>query len=918
MVLNIALGAGITLWLFVNGARVYAYSRNLDVEDDIVRTYEGAGYDYESMNGYSEQQEIIQGDSERLVGRMELSRYDAYESDNYEYQRLKDAYGLDTTEVMIGTLMCGAVAVAYLWQLWQMTWNWKLFLQKSIDAASHTGSTTSLASNQYASSLALPKVGAPESAPALTDEEKAKASKLIKALGGGPGGRLKGKLKLAMEIAREQKEAERTPPPQLQRSQHGSARNLLRSYADLNKEMIDKFVQSHAKIGTQDASEVSLMLLTIAIGFSGFYAEPLLLAAGVFLMAAIYVVFVLTRDSTVGQVIMYETLEVTTQIYQLLVWSGVDVLQWLTLSEAEYQDKQASFAISGDGGAAVVGLAWLLCINLVCSPLLFITTRAYTINHTLLDMGLETAYGAWAMIVAVRRAAFLGLPLAVHVPGDLPGFVLKLYPWIIILFHMPEQIRDSLVALLILDKLEDGGAKVAPEVGADGGASGRDLGRRRMNKDEHRHIVVRLMRQRMLENRYTSRTAACFVATLAASAVAATAWITAVVIDPTIVSDTCDDAGFSRQSHGEFGTEYWMCQLQDYGWSFDGSGSVTVPESTIFDSWMQRLGYLDSTCPPGTTGTLCAIYYQMAKRQALVGAEDVRSARALSLTRGCLCFEPVAYTYDFARQIEFPDSFLTRYAGVRELVWSARGLDALPSGVSNLATLEFLQVSGNSFVTLPDSLTSLERLWFLSLSVNALTTLPEDLGDLGELKYLWLDSNALTAVPESVTQLTKLYWLRLDNNQITLLPERIGDLKNLETLQLAHNALTRLPDSLAELSNLRDLSFKINALTATPSLEQMTLLRRLDLFSNDFSEVPEGIHLCESLEVVRLENNNRLVSLPPALAVLPNLNYVGLFGTPFCDGFVVKNGTLDPAFDELVAEKVVTCCLPEFQWPCPH
>lgn len=87
MVSNIALGAGITLWLFVNGARVYAYSRNLDVEDDVVKTYEGAGYDYESVNSYSEQQEIIQGESERLVGRMEVSRYDAYKSDKYEYQR---------------------------------------------------------------------------------------------------------------------------------------------------------------------------------------------------------------------------------------------------------------------------------------------------------------------------------------------------------------------------------------------------------------------------------------------------------------------------------------------------------------------------------------------------------------------------------------------------------------------------------------------------------------------------------------------------------------------------------------------------------------------------------------------------------------------------------------------------------------
>jgi hypothetical protein len=95
----------------------------------------------------------------------------------------------------------------------------------------------------------------------------------------------------------------------------------------------------------------------------------------------------------------------------------------------------------------------------------------------------------------------------------------------------------------------------------------------------------------------------------------------------------------------------------------------------------------------------------------------------------------------------------------------------------------------------------------------------------------------------------------------------------------------------------------------------MQLLRRVDLFGNDFTRVPADIHLCESLEIVRLENNP-LAALPPAMAALPNLRYVGLWGTPLCDGFAVKPGALDPAFDDLVADQVVSCCLPELEYPC--
>ena len=379
MVLNIALGAGIVVWLFVNAVRVYDYSKNLDVEDEIVPTYEDGGYDYASPSGSSLRTDVVNGyDDGPMVGRLGLSAYDMYMSDNYKFQRRIDHYYHDTPEFLVGIVCAGALSAGYLWSLWDMTWNWKLFLQKSLDTASgvNQGSVLSMgASSKYlaamgASSKVLPtateEAKTPESARReLSDAEKARAGGLVRALGGGPAGRLKGKLQLAMEAARAEKEAERVPPPMLGQVQQGSTKHLLKSYATYNKQMIDKFVQTHAKIGAQDTSEVVVLLATIVFTFWGFYEDPVALGIGVCLMAVIYVAFVLTRDSGLGQVIMYETLEVATQIYQILVWGGLDVLVWMTTSEAEYQDEQAIFTAAGDGGAAVVVLAWLLAANLV-------------------------------------------------------------------------------------------------------------------------------------------------------------------------------------------------------------------------------------------------------------------------------------------------------------------------------------------------------------------------------------------------------------------------------------------------------------------------------------------------------------------------------------------------------------------------
>ena len=80
---------------------------------------------------------------------------------------------------------------------------------------------------------------------------------------------------------------------------------------------------------------------------------------------------------------------------------------------------------------------------------------------------------------------------------------------------------------------------------------------------------------------------------------------------------------------------------------------------------------------------------------------------------------------------------------------------------------------------------------------------------------------------------------------------------------------------------------------------------------------PDGLDASAALEVARLDLNGRIASLPPGLATLPNLLFVGVYGTALCDGTTLSPGALDPALDALAAAGVISCCMPEFPfWPC--
>jgi len=120
---------------------------------------------------------------------------------------------------------------------------------------------------------------------------------------------------------------------------------------------------------------------------------------------------------------------------------------------------------------------------------------------------------------------------------------------------------------------------------------------------------------------------------------------------------------------------------------------------------------------------------------------------------------------------------------------------------------------------------------------------------LGELQIY---NNALTTLPASVGKLARLTELDLQYCRITSLPDEIGDLPALTEISLRDNHLTALPAAIARCPALASIDLSDNPdldlAGAFRILAQVPSLRRLSLFSNKLTRLPDEIGLLTQLE----------------------------------------------------------------------
>ncbi|KAL6952911.1 hypothetical protein U1Q18_043063 [Sarracenia purpurea var. burkii] len=255
-----------------------------------------------------------------------------------------------------------------------------------------------------------------------------------------------------------------------------------------------------------------------------------------------------------------------------------------------------------------------------------------------------------------------------------------------------------------------------------------------------------------------------------------------------------------------------------------------------------------------------------------------------------------------------------KWAGV--VYDNSTGHGPIPIGLQNITALRELDLSSNNFnSTIPDWLYSLSRLEFLDFSVNNfhgtilsvignLTSiidlnlafnniqgrLPKSMGKLCNLRIIDLSGFKLE-VSEVMELLSRcisdrLEVLRLEGNQISGqladVIDRLGEFKHLNSLSLANNSFSgSIPESLRRLASLKQLQLNGNELTgALPvSLGQLTMLKELKLSGNELDGVVSEAHfenhtrlsIIDSLQVIKLDNNNLTRNLQDSLGFLSNL-----------------------------------------------
>ena len=184
--------------------------------------------------------------------------------------------------------------------------------------------------------------------------------------------------------------------------------------------------------------------------------------------------------------------------------------------------------------------------------------------------------------------------------------------------------------------------------------------------------------------------------------------------------------------------------------------------------------------------------------------------------------------------------------GATRLVLS-EGLTEFPREIFSLAaTLEYLDLSGNSLSALPDDFACLQELKVLFCAGNRFTELPVVLGQCQRLSMVGFRSNQLVRI-EGRALPPKLRWLILTGNQLTDLPPELGSCAALQKLALSGNRLSTLPPEMAACKNLELLRIAANRFEVLPGwLLQLPKLSWLGFSGNPLCAAAEARALQQS------------------------------------------------------------------------
>lgn len=188
----------------------------------------------------------------------------------------------------------------------------------------------------------------------------------------------------------------------------------------------------------------------------------------------------------------------------------------------------------------------------------------------------------------------------------------------------------------------------------------------------------------------------------------------------------------------------------------------------------------------------------------------------------------------------------SKHPRIKSIYLQHNSYTAFPKNTfQNCSNLQFLDISHNCFVFVPEStfehLTSLKQ---LSLAKNKLSALPSDLSQMASLEGMDLSFNHLTDVCLNDTKsFGKLKSLDLSGNKMYVFHSSSSITWSLEYLNLGQNYLLDISKSFGtNLRNVTSLILKSNKLSSlsTNTFQNLTYLKNLNLIDNQIKDIEPG------------------------------------------------------------------------------
>uniref|UniRef100_A0A3Q2C9F9 Erbb2 interacting protein n=1 Tax=Cyprinodon variegatus TaxID=28743 RepID=A0A3Q2C9F9_CYPVA len=258
---------------------------------------------------------------------------------------------------------------------------------------------------------------------------------------------------------------------------------------------------------------------------------------------------------------------------------------------------------------------------------------------------------------------------------------------------------------------------------------------------------------------------------------------------------------------------------------------------------------------------------------------------------------------------------------LQELYLDANQIEELPKQLFNCQLLHRLSMPDNDLTVLPSAIANLINLRELDVSKNSIQEFPENIKNCKVLAIVEASVNPISKLPEGFTQLLSLTQLYLNDAFLEFLPANFGrlvlyvilcvnrsmqKLTQLERLDLGSNEFTEVPEVLEHLSGLKELWMDGNKLTFLPGmLGTLKQLAYLDVSKNNLEMVDEKISGCENLQDLLL-SNNALTQLPGSIGSFKKLTALKvdenqLMYLPDSIGGLACIDELDCSFNEIEA-----------------